>query len=90
MDAVLDPAQEILDRIAAREIERARIEAATAADMLELADLRRRQGEGDVSLERRRLRATYASDGSPRCCSTLPARCRTGWRRPAGFAGSCR
>ena len=39
MEAVLDPGQVILDRIAEREVERAKIEAAIAADMLEFDDL---------------------------------------------------
>ncbi len=34
METAVDPGQVVLDRIAAREVERARLEAATAADLL--------------------------------------------------------
>lgn len=62
MASELDPAQVILDRIAAREVERARIEAATSADMLEFADLRRREAEQVFDGERRSLKVAYAAD----------------------------
>lgn len=62
MASEIDPAQVILDRIAAREVERARVEAATSADMLELQDLRRQQAETEFDPERRRLRFAYAAD----------------------------
>lgn len=57
-----DPGQMILDRIAAREVERARLEAATAADMLEFADLRRRQADRHSDPRRRDLEAGFAAD----------------------------
>lgn len=68
----LDLGQAILDRIAAREVERACIEAATSADMLELADLRRREAEQIFDDERRSLKAAYAADELSRVLHHAP------------------
>ena len=62
MEAVLDPGQVILDRIAEREVERAKIEAAIAADMLEFDDLRRRQAESNPNEAAAKLEASFAAD----------------------------
>lgn len=62
MEAVLDPGKVILRRIAEREVERAKIEAAIAADMLEFDDLRRRQAESRTDETARRLEASFAAD----------------------------
>ncbi len=43
MEAVVDPGAVILDRIASLEVERAKIEARIAAEMLDFVDLRRRE-----------------------------------------------
>jgi len=45
MNSSIDPGQGILDRIAAREVERARLEAETAADMLQFQQLRKQQSQ---------------------------------------------
>lgn len=73
MEATLDPGQmglppassasgEILDEIAALEVERARIEAKIAAKMLDFADLRRRQAESRTDDTACRLEASFAAD----------------------------
>ncbi len=62
METTTDPGQVILDRIAAREVERARLEAETAADMLAFADLRRREAERHADPMIRELEADFAAD----------------------------
>jgi hypothetical protein len=62
MEAAADPGQVILDRVAAREVERARLEAQTAADMLEFADLRRREAEAHADPRVRDIAAGFAAD----------------------------
>src|SRR5215207_2672799 len=62
METAPDPGQVILDRIAAREVERARLEAQIAADMLEFEDLRRRQARQHADETARRLAASFAAD----------------------------
>ena len=62
METTTDPGQVILDRIAAREVERARLEAETAADMLAFADLRRRESERHTDPLVRELEADFAAD----------------------------
>jgi len=62
MQTVLDPGKVILDRIAQREVERARIEAAIAADMLEFEDLRRTQAESNPNETAAKLEASFAAD----------------------------
>lgn len=62
MASELDPGQVILDRITALEVVRAQTEAAIAAEMLELADLRRHESETVQDAERRRLTVAYAAD----------------------------
>ena len=62
METTTDPGQVILDRIAAREVERARLEAETAADMLAFADLRRRESERHTDPLVRELEAGFAAD----------------------------
>ena len=62
MDVVADRDQEILSRIAELEIERGRIEAETAALMLEFADLRRVQAERHDDARLRDLQAGFAAD----------------------------
>ncbi len=62
MERTADPGLEILERIAAREIERARLEAETAADMLAFADLRRRESERHADPMVRELEAGFAAD----------------------------
>lgn len=60
--AVVDPGQVILDRIAAREVERAALEAQTAADMLAFQDLRRLQAERHDDRRTRDLEVGFAAD----------------------------
>src|SRR5215203_3647035 len=62
MDAVVDPGQVILSRIAELEVERGRIEAETAALMLEFADLRRVESERHDDPRLRDLQAGFAAD----------------------------
>jgi hypothetical protein len=62
METKTDPGQVILDRIAAREAERARLEAETAADMLAFSDLRRRESERHKDPMLRELEAGFAAD----------------------------
>lgn len=62
METATDRGQEILSRIADLEIERARIEAETAALMLEFADLRRVQAQRHDDPRLRDLQAGFAAD----------------------------
>ena len=62
METTPEAGQVILERIAAREAERARLEAQTAADMLEFADLRRRESERHTDPRLRDLEADFAAD----------------------------
>lgn len=62
MSTAVDPGLEILDRIAAREVLRAQLEAETAADMIEFADLRRAQAEVHQNSRRRELHTSFAAD----------------------------
>lgn len=62
MNPAPDPAQEILDRIAAREVQRARLEAQTAADMLQFRELRHRQSQQARNATIRDLEQSYAID----------------------------
>ncbi len=62
MKTTTDPGQVILDRIAAREVERARLEAETAADMMAFSDLRRRESERHEDPMLRALEAGFAAD----------------------------
>lgn len=62
METTTDPGQVILDRIAAREVERARLEAETAADMLEFDDLRERESGRHADPKIRDLEAGFAAD----------------------------
>lgn len=62
MEATLDAGTVILDRIARREVKRARLEAETTADMLEFADLRRREAEWTDNPVIRRLEVSFAAD----------------------------
>src|SRR5215204_5592468 len=62
METASDPGQVILDRIAAREVERARLEAQITADMLEFEDLRRRQAQQHADETARRLAVSFAAD----------------------------
>lgn len=45
METAVDPGKEILQRIAALEVERARIEAETTSLMLDFQDLRHRESQ---------------------------------------------
>lgn len=58
----IDPAQVILDRIAALEVERARIEAAVAVQMLDFEEVRRRESEVLVDRERAHAMVAFAAD----------------------------
>lgn len=62
METALDPAQVMLDRIAANEVERARIEAQISADMLEFADLRRTMAARHDDPRKRDMEASFAAD----------------------------
>jgi len=62
MSTAIDTGQEILDRIAAREVLRAKLEAQTAADMLEFADLRRVEAERHLDPRVRDLEISFAAD----------------------------
>ena len=62
MSTVTDTGQVILDRIAELEVQRARIEANTAALMLEFADLRRVEAERHDDPRVRDLEASFAAD----------------------------
>lgn len=62
METALDPGQAILDRIAANEVERARIEAQISADMLEFADVRRTQAARHDNPRTRDIEASFAAD----------------------------
>jgi hypothetical protein len=62
METTTDPGQRLLDRIASLEIQRARIEAEIASEMLEFADLRRRESERHADPMVRDLEAGFAAD----------------------------
>src|SRR3954452_17173096 len=62
METVLDPGVAILERIARKEVERARLEAEIAADMLEFEDLRRRESEWTDDQKLRRLEMSFAAE----------------------------
>jgi hypothetical protein len=62
METNLDPGAVILDRIAVLEVERAQIEARIAAEMLEFADVRRRQAEWTDDVKIRRMEAEFAAE----------------------------
>ena len=58
----MDTGQEILDRIAQLEVQRAQIEAQTAALMLEFADLRRVEAQRHADPRVRDMEASFAAD----------------------------
>lgn len=62
MEQVLDPGAEILDRMSVRQRDIARSEAEQAQDMLEFADIRRRQSERHDNPGVARLEAGFAAD----------------------------
>ncbi len=62
MSTAVDTGQEILDRIAAREVVRAKLEAETAADMLMFADLRRVEADRHDDPRVRDLEISFAAD----------------------------
>jgi hypothetical protein len=62
METVADPGQMVLERIAAREAERAALEAKIAKDMLEFQDIRRRQAESAANATLRDMEISYAAD----------------------------
>ena len=62
MNSTTDPGQEILDRITAREVERARLEAEAAADMLQFQQLRKQQSQAARNAMIRDLEQSYAVD----------------------------
>ena len=62
METTIDHGQHMLDRIASLEIQRARIEAEIASEMLAFADLRRRESERQADPIVRDLEAGFAAD----------------------------
>ena len=62
MDRTTDHGQQVLDRIASLEIQRARIEAEIAFEMLAFADLRRRESERHADPRLRVLESDFAAD----------------------------
>ena len=62
METTTDHGQKLLDRIASLEIQRARIEAEIASEMVEFADLRRREAERHTDPMLRELEADFAAD----------------------------
>lgn len=62
METTTDRAQQSLDRIASLEIQRARIEAEIASEMVEFADLRRRESERHANPMLRELETDFAAD----------------------------
>ncbi len=62
MSTAIDTGQVILDRIASREVLRAKLEAETAADMVEFADLRRVEAERHDNPRVRDMEISFAAD----------------------------
>ncbi|MDR7087896.1 hypothetical protein J2X11_002735 [Aeromicrobium panaciterrae] len=62
MSTAIDAGQEILDRIAAREVVRAKLEAETAADMLQFVDVRRIEAERHEDPRVRDMEISFAAD----------------------------
>jgi hypothetical protein len=62
METVLDSGAVILDRIAVLEVERAKIEARIAAEMLDFDDVRRRESEWTDDLTLRHMEMSFAAE----------------------------
>ncbi len=62
MGTAIDTGQAILDRIAAREVVRAKLEAETAADMLEFVEIRRAEAERHDDPRVRDMEMSFAAD----------------------------